>query len=120
MTKELLNRTKRLGIDTIFIVDLLPNKTSGWIIGRQIIRSATSVGANYRATRLAKSDADFINKLKIEEEECDETLYWIEIIEDTHMITIDKMSALKKEAKEILAIIIASLKTLRNKKLIQN
>ena len=116
MTLELLNRTKRLGINTIYLVELLPNKPSGWVISKQIIKSATSVGANYRATRLAKSEADFLHKLKIVEEECDETLFWIEIIEESQMITADKMVGLKKEAKEILAITIASLKTLKSKK----
>ncbi len=116
MTLELLNRTKRLGINTIYLAELLPNLPSGWVISKQIIKSATSVGANYRATRLAKSEADFLHKLKIVEEECDETLFWIEIIEESQMITADNMAGLKKEAKEILAITIASLKTLINKK----
>lgn len=67
MKTELLNRTKKLGIEIIYLVDELPNKPSGWAISKQIIRSATSVGANYRAACLAKSKADFINKLKIVE-----------------------------------------------------
>ncbi len=115
MTEELLRRTKTLGINVIYLVDKLPNKPSGWAIGKQIVRSATSVGANYRASRLAKSKADFIYKLKIVEEECDETIFWLEMIEEAKILNREDVYAIKKEAAELFAIFVASLKTIKAK-----
>lgn len=73
-------RTKNLALRVIRLVESLPNTKTAHIIGKQLIRSATSVGANYRASCRAKSTADMINKLKIVEEETDETLYWMELL----------------------------------------
>ncbi len=112
---KLLLKTKALGIQVILLSDELPNKPSGWAISRQIIRSATSVGANYRSVCKAKSNADFINKLKIVEEECDETIYWLEVALETKLLSENKIRKLLYEATEILAIIIKSLKTMRAK-----
>jgi four helix bundle protein len=113
MKTELLKRTKKLGIEIIYLVDELPNKPSGWAISKQINRSATSVGANYRAACLAKSKADFINKLKIVEEECDETIFWLEIIEETRLLNLERVSWIKKEAMELFAIFVSSLRTVK-------
>jgi four helix bundle protein len=113
MKTELLKRTKKLGIEIIYKVDELPNKSSGWAISKQIIRSATSVGVNYRAACLAKSKADFINKLKIVEEECDETIFWLEIIEETRLLNLERVSWIKKEAMELFAIFVSSLRTVK-------
>jgi four helix bundle protein len=113
MKTELLKRTKKLGIEIIYKVDELPNKSSGWAISKQINRSATSVGANYRAACLAKSKADFINKLKIVEEECDETIFWLEIIEETRLLNLERVSWIKKEAMELFAIFVSSLRTVK-------
>lgn len=91
----------------------MPNTISGNAIARQIIRSGTSPAANYRAACLGKSDKDFLNKLKIVEEELDETIHWIEIITDSNMIEPDRMIELKKEAIELFKIIVSSIITLR-------
>ncbi|HMG14644.1 MAG TPA: four helix bundle protein [Saprospiraceae bacterium] len=91
MKEELKLRTKRIGIEVIKLIDELPDKASSWVITKQIVRCSTSVGANYRAVCRAKSDADFINKLKIVEEETDETIYWLEIIEESNMLPPDKL-----------------------------
>lgn len=115
MTEELLKRTKALGIMVIFLVDKLPKKPSGWAISKQIVRSGTSVGANYRASRKAKSKPDFIHKLKIVEEECDETIFWLELIEETNLLRAEDVEKIKNEAQELLAIFVASLKTLKSK-----
>ncbi len=115
MREELKRRTKRIGVEIILLLDDLPNKPSAWELVRQITRSSTSVGANYRAVCRAKSDADFINKLKIVEEETDETIYWLEILEETGLIKAERIENIKKEAEEILAIVVASLKTMRAK-----
>ena len=86
------------------------NKPSAWAISRQIIKSSTSIGANYRAACRAKSIPDFINKLKIVEEETDETHYWLEILEESYLIPGERILFLKKEVNEILAIIVAATK----------
>lgn len=83
------------------------------MIGRQLLRSATSVGANYRAVCRAKSRPDFIAKLGIVEEECDESIYWIEMLVETNHVKPVLVSDLMKEAEEILAIVVASAKTAR-------
>ena len=75
MKEQLLARTRKIGIDIIFLVDKMPSKRSAWVVGDQIIRSSNSVGANYRAATRAKSTADFINKLKIVEVVADETIH---------------------------------------------
>jgi four helix bundle protein len=93
------------------LVDELPNKPSAWAIAKQIIRSSTSIGANYRAARRAKSTADFINKLKIMEKEADETQYWLEILEESNLINTERIETIKKEVNEIVSIVVASIKT---------
>ena len=108
-------RTKQMALRVIKMVASLPNTQAGNVIGRQIIRSATSVGANYRAACRAKSTADFINKLKIVEEEADETLYWLELIVEAELFPEKKLSALMTEVDEIVAMTVASIKTQRNK-----
>lgn len=115
MKEVLKNRTKQIGLEVIRLVDELPNKPSGWAVGKQIIRSATSVGANYRAACRAKSAADFIYKLKIVEEEADETQYWLEVIEAAGLIKSERISSIKKEVNEILSIVVASITTIRSK-----
>ena len=93
----------------------MPNTISGNAIAKQIIRSGTSPAANYRAACLGKSDKDFINKLKMVEEELDETIHWLEIIIDSEMIEPEKMYALKDEATELYKIIVSSIVTTRNR-----
>ncbi|MEI7897779.1 MAG: four helix bundle protein [bacterium] len=95
------------------MVESLPYSTTSKIIGNQILRSATSVAANYRASCIAKSRRDFINKLKIVEEEADETIFWIELIEEAGIFSRSMLLPVKHEAMEILAIIITSIKTAR-------
>lgn len=115
MKEELLFRTKKVGLDVIQLIDELPNKTSSWAISKQIVRSSTSVGANYRAACRAKSTADFIHKLKIVEEETDETSFWIEMLEDSKLVRSERTKDLKTEVNEILAIMVQSIKTMRSK-----
>jgi len=115
MQEQLKLRTKNIGLEIIKLIDDLPNKPSAWAVSKQIVRSSTSIGANYRAACRAKSMADFLNKLKIVEEETDETLYWLEIIEETTLLDIDKITLIKRETEEILSIIVASIKTTKSK-----
>lgn len=115
MKEEIKRRTKQIGLEIIKLVDELPNKPSSKAIISQIIRCSTSIGANYRAACRAKSDADFIHKLKIVEEEADETLYWLEIMEESGLLIPNRIVSLKKEINEILSIIVSSINTVRIK-----
>ena len=109
---EFQDKTKMLGLHVIRFVEILPQNYTSRVIVNQILRCALSVGANYRAVCRAKSDKDFINKMKIVEEECDETIYWLEIIEESGLAKIEVVTPLKREAKEILAMIVASINTM--------
>ena len=107
------DRTKKLAIAILKLVEGLPRSISADAIARQIVRSGTSIGANYRAACRAKSTADMINKLKIVEEESDETTYWLEIITEMGYLSHEKIAPLAKETNEIVAMTVASIKTLR-------
>ena len=109
-------RTKDIGIQTIQLIDSLPKTRVADAIVRQIVRSATSVGTNYRAACRAKSTKDMIYKLKIVEEEADETLFWYEIIEETQMLPFEKIKPIMREIDQIIAMTVASIKTLRKRK----
>ncbi len=115
MVEEIKDRTKKIAIQIINFCDLLPRNTKFFVIEKQIIKSATSVGANYRAACRARSKAEFIAKLGIVEEEADETLYWLEIIVELDKNLKDRIIPLYKEMNEILSIIVASEKTAKCK-----
>jgi len=110
---EFKRRTKDIDLRVIRLVDTLPQGRAADVIGRQILRSATSVGANYRAACRGKSRPDMLAKLAIVEEEADETLHWLEILEESSLVPAAKLAALKSDTGEILAMIVASIKTLR-------
>jgi len=108
-------RTKQFALRIMKLVEHLPNSSAGRAIGNQIIRSGTSVAANYRAACRAKSQADFVYKINVVEEECDETLFWIEMIGEAGLIENGKLIDLAKEANELTAIFVASGKTAKQK-----
>ncbi len=109
-------RTKKLAVAIIKQMDKLPQARAADVVARQIIRSGTSVGANYRAACRAKSTPDMINKMKIVEEESDETAYWLEVLVEAELVEQDQVARMHKETNEVLAMTVASLKTLRNRK----
>jgi four helix bundle protein len=109
--KELKDRTKRFAVDIVVLSRELPTTLDGRTIGRQLLRCGTSVAANYRASCRARSRAEFIAKLGTVEEEADETLFWLELAIDSKLVSIDRVRALLKEADELTAIFVASLKT---------
>jgi len=109
-------RTKKLALAIIRQIEGLPKSVAADIIGKQLVRSGTSIGANYRAACRAKSTADMINKLKIVEEESDETEYWLELLVEAGLVPENQIASIYKETDEILAMTIASIKTLRNRK----
>jgi four helix bundle protein len=113
---EFNRRTKGLALRYIRLVEALPRKTSTGVISKQLIRCATSVGANYRSACRAKSIADMIAKLSIVEEEADECLYWLELLVESGEIPESQVKNLMNETNEILAMIVSSIKTLRCKK----
>lgn len=109
---EMKNRTKAFAIRVLKLVEALPETRSGRIIANQLGRSGTSVGANYRAVCRAKSAADMASKLSIVEEEADESAFWLEVIPEANLLPESKVAALRKEADELTAIVVASRQTL--------
>jgi four helix bundle protein len=112
---DLKRRTKAFALRVLKLVDALPKTASGRALGSQLVRSGTSVAANYRAARRAKSTAHFLSKLRDVEEEADETLFWLELLEESGIVPAKRLSELKKEADELVAIIVASINTAKRK-----
>lgn len=110
-SQEMKIRTKTFGLNIIKLIEGLQKCKTTDIIGRQLIRSAVSVGANYRALCRAKSKQDFIFKLKVVEEEVDESSYWLEVLVESGMIKKDNVDNLLQEANELTSIVAASIKT---------
>ena len=109
----MLKRTKQFAIDCGNLILSLPTNIINRAYSSHLIKSSSSVGANYRATRRAKSKADFINKFKIVEEEIDESLFFLELIVEFNKEKRSSVATIYKEGEELLKIIVASLKTLR-------
>jgi four helix bundle protein len=110
-TAELKARTKEFALRVIHLVDVLPSTVKGRAIANQIMRSATSVAANYRAAHRARSRAEFIAKIGVVEEEADETAFWLELIIDSNIRSEKQVEPLLKEAGEIVAIMASSRKS---------
>ena len=106
-------RTKAYALQVIDLVEHLPLDTVTRTLGQQLLRAGTSVAANYRAAVRGKSTADFIAKIGIVEEECDETLLWMELLVESNRIPARQIADLMREGDEILAITVASIKTAR-------
>jgi len=104
-------RTKTFALRVIRACEVLSESRVSRVIGHQLLRSGTSVGANYRAACRAKSRADFISKMGIVEEECDESIYWMELLVESGQINATRLAGLMTEANELLALVVASIKT---------
>jgi len=114
MTREELKaRTKAFALRAVTVAESLSSDSVSQVFVRQLVRSATSVAANYRAAVRGKSRADFIAKMGIVEEECDETLFWFELLADTKRVPRNRLAGLQREGDEILSIVVASIKTAR-------
>jgi four helix bundle protein len=109
--EELIKRRQVFAITVIKLVEKLPDNKTSRVLSNQLLRSATSVGANYRSACKGKSSADFINKIIIVEEEADEFQYWLELIEESGLMPSESIKAVKQEAKELTAIFTAIGKT---------
>jgi|SRR3989304_6422401 len=115
-SKQLKARTKAFSLSIIFLLSKLPKTDAGKVISYQLIKSSTSVGANYRVACRAKSKADFIYKINIVEEEADESLYWLEILNEAKLLKSEILEPLVKEADELTAIFTAIGKTSKSNK----
>jgi four helix bundle protein len=111
--ENLKQRTKKFGLDVIALVEKLPRDRTCDVLGRQLLRSGTSVGANYRSACRAKSPADFISKMGTVEEEADESGFWMEMLFDSGKVRAEQIKNLLRESSELVAIMIASINTTR-------
>jgi four helix bundle protein len=111
--EEMKQRTKDFALRVVKATQALPKGGSGDVIGRQLLRSGTSVGANYRAACRARSVPDFISKMGLVEEEADESAYWMELLIDAGLISGPLLSSLLKEADQLVAMAVASINTAR-------
>ena len=109
----LQGKTTDIALRIIKLVETLPNSPVGKVIGHQVLRSGTSIGANYRAAARAKSRADMLNKLKIVEEEADETFYWLDLLVKSGTVPENRLAPLMTEVEQVIALTVASIKTLR-------
>ncbi len=114
MKNDLLDRTKKFALRIIKLVKSLPNDVVSQTIGRQLIRSGTSIAANYRAACRARSKAEFVSKLGIVVEEADESIFWVEMLIESEVVIPKKVEDLKNETNEILSIMITSIKSAKN------
>jgi four helix bundle protein len=108
---ELKQRTKAFALRVMKCVASMPNRPVAWVIGKQLLRCGTSVGANYRAACRARSKAEFVAKLAIVIEEADECCYWLELVIESGLIETHLVTPLLAEANELTAIMVASRKT---------
>ena len=117
MTQEEMKlRTKQFALRILKVVQSLPPNLVTETIGKQLLRSGTSVGANYRASCRAKSSADFINKLSIVEEEADESIYWMELLVEAQIVKENLLTNLMDEGNQILSIIVSTIRTTKEKR----
>ncbi len=121
MTRDdMRRRTKAYANRIVRLCEALPDRWVARTLGSQLLWCGTSVGVNYRAVCRAKSRADFINKLRIVEEECDESLFWMELLVENNLINPGRLDSLMKEGSELVAIVVASAKTSRARAPIPN
>ena len=111
--REFKRRTKQLALDVIVLVEGLPTSTTRRVIATQLLRSATSVGANYRASCRGRSVEEIIAKLSIVEEVGDETMYWLELLQEARLAPTAAVGPIWDQANQVVAMVVASKKTLK-------
>jgi four helix bundle protein len=112
---DLYERTKQFAIRIVRLYASLPKSTEAQVIGRQVLRAGTSIGAHYREARRAKSDADLISKIESGLQELDETAYWSELLEETNIIAADRLKPLRDESNELIAIFVSIVKKVKRR-----
>jgi four helix bundle protein len=111
--QQMLLRTKRFALNIISLYANLSKATVAQVLGRQVLRSGTSVGAHYREACRAKSDADFISKIEGGLQELDETAYWLELLAESKTIRVENVDGLMSEAEELIAIFVTVVKSVK-------
>ena len=114
--KDLKVRTKAFALRIIKLYSAMPKTTEAQVTGKQIIRSGTSVGAQYREACRARSTAEFISKIQSGLQELEETIYWLELLVEAEIIEAEKLKNLQNEAEELISILVASVKTAKLRK----
>ena len=114
--EDLRARTKKFALQIIQIYSLLPKTTVAQILGKQLLRSGTSVGAHYREAVRARSVAEFISKIEVGLQELEETAYWLELLVETHILNQAQVQNIVNEIEELMAIFVASVKTAKQRK----
>ena len=114
--QDLKVRTKPFALRIIHLYRSLPKTTEAQVMGRQVLNSGTSVGAQYREARRAKSDADFISKVEGSLQELEETAYWLELMKDSKMVAVGNLNPLLKETDELTAIFVTIVKKVKSKR----
>jgi len=115
MESDLKERTKAFALRVIKLYAALPKTTEAQVIGKQVLRLGTSVGAHYYEAQFAKSTADFISKLEGATQECEETRYWLELLEESGIVLDEKLKALQQEARELVAILVTIARKAKHK-----
>jgi four helix bundle protein len=110
---DLKDRTKTFAVRIIKLFSSLPKTTEAQVLGKQILRCGTSVGAQYRESQHAKSDADFISKIEGSLQELEETTYWLELLEEMNLFSFEKLQPIRKETKELTAIFVTIAKKVK-------
>jgi four helix bundle protein len=113
---DLKLRTKNFALRIIKLFTSLPKTAEAQVIGKQVLRSGTSVGAQYREASRSRSSSEFVSKMQSSLQELDETAYWRELLVDGKMVRAQKLADLRKETDELIAIFVSSVKTARSKK----
>ena len=116
MEKNLRERTKQFALRIIRLYSALPQRGATLVLGNQILKSGTSVGAHYREAQRAKSNADFISKVEGALQELDETTYWLELLGDSGFVTRARLTSLHEEAHELLSILVTIVKRVKSKR----
>lgn len=113
--QQLSQRTRQFALRVIRLYSSLPKSTPAQVMGRQVLRSGTSVGAHYSEANFAKSDRDFINKIETALQELEETAYWLDLLEEAEIVKADSLSSLKSETRELIAILVSIVKKVKSK-----
>ena len=113
---DLKKRTKEFALQIVRLYVSLPNSTVAQVLGKQVLRSGTSVGAHYREASRARSTAEFVSKMEVALQELDETLYWMELLEECEIVRTSECAKLMTEAGELIAIFVTSVKTAKKSK----
>ncbi|MGL6161270.1 four helix bundle protein [Microbulbifer sp.] len=113
---SIVERTKHFALRIIRLYSSLPKSTEAQVIGKQVLRSGTSVGAHIREGKRSRSDAEMISKIEVAQQELEETLYWLELLIGSNLVKGERLDDLMEEANELIAILVTSSKTIKHRK----